>query len=336
MVMVVASAIAMLVVIVVMMLVVVASAIAMLVVIVVMMLVVVAIAIAVLVVIVVMMLVVVATAVAVLVVIVVMMLVIVASALTMFVVIVVVMLVIVTSALAMLVVVMVVMFMLFLKSLYRILKSVLVLHGRKNILAVKAIPGSCHDNSAFVMLAKKIYTLADLLISCALCMRKHDRRSVLDLVVIELAKVLHIHLTLVYVGNRSEAIKRCAMLLRGLSRANNVGKLAYARGLNDDSVGIVLLKNLYKRLGKITNQRATDATRIHLGNLNSRISKEATVDTDLTKLILDKNNLLACICFLNKLLNQRGLTCAKEAGKYIYFSHFKSPLNNTFTNNIIP
>lgn len=85
----------------------------------------------------------------------------------------------VASALVMLVVIVMLVVMmvlvLLLKSLYSILESILVLHGLKNILTVKAVPGCSYDNCALVMLTEKAYALADLLVSCALCMRKHDR-----------------------------------------------------------------------------------------------------------------------------------------------------------------
>ena len=196
-----------------------------------------------------------------------------------------------------------------------------MLHSRKNVPALQAVPGGGYDNSALVVLTKERNALGNLLVSCALGMRKHDSRRIGNLVVIELTEVLHIHLALVYVSNGGKAVEYCAMLLCSLGSAYNVRKLANARGLDDNSVGSVFLKHLNKRLGKITNQRAADAAGIHLGDLNACIGKEAAVNTDLAKLVLDKHNLLACVGLFNKLLDQRGLACAEEAGKYINFSH---------------
>ncbi len=144
-------------------------------------------------------------------------------------------------------------------------------------------------------------------------MREDDAGCVCDLIVIELAKVLHIHLTLIYVGNGGKAVKRSTVILCSLCRADNVGKLANARGLDNNSIGAILIDNLYKRLGKIANQRATDTTGVHLGNLNACIGKEAAIDTDLAKLVLNENHLFACIGLFNKLLYERGLTCSEEA-----------------------
>ena len=252
-----------------------------------------------------------------------------ASALTVLVVVVMVMLVVVVTVataltvLVVIVVMMVVMVVLFLKSLYRILNGVLMLHSKENVLTVKEIPGSCHDNSLSVMLTKETNALGNLLILCGLGMGEDDGGSMLDLVVIELAKVLHIHLALINVGNGGEAVKSCTVLLGSLCRADNVRELTNARGLDDDSIGIILLKNLNKRLGKIANKRAADTAGVHLSNLDTCIGKESAVNTDLTELVLNENNLLTCICLFNQLLDKRGFTCAKEAGKYINLCHCK-------------
>ena len=311
-----ATTIAMLVVIVVMMLVIVASAIAVLVVVVVVMIVIMATTIAMLVVVVVVMIVIVASVVAVLVVTVVMMLMVVATAIAVLVVVVVVMVVIMATAIAVLVVVVVMMvvmvMVLFLKVLDSVLESVAVLHSSENVLAVKAIPGGSDDYSGLVVLTEKSYALGNLLVLCGLCVREDDCRCMLDLVIIELAKVLHIHLALIYVGNGGKAVELCANTCV-LHRLDNVGKLADTRWLDNYSVGVVLLKHLNQRLGEIANERAADAAGVHLGNVDACIGKEASVNADFTKLVLDKHEFLTRIRFLNKLLDKGGLTCSEEA-----------------------
>ena len=83
-----------------------------------------------------------------------------------------------------------------------------------------------------------------------------------------------------------------------------------------------LVKNLNESLGEIADKRAADTARVHLGDLNACILKETAVDTDLTELIFYKNELFAHVRFLDELLDKSGLTCAKKAGKNIYFRHF--------------
>ena len=295
----VASALTVLVVVVmVMMLVIVASALTVLVVVVVMvMLVIVTSALTVLVMIVmVMMLVVVASALTVLVV-VVMVLVVVASALAVLIVIVVMMvLVVMTAALAVLVVVvmvmmLVMMLMLLLKLVKSVLEGILLLHSGKNILAVKLVPRSGYDSSGSVVLSDKLNRSLDLLCLGKVGMRKNDRGSVGDLVIVELAKVLHIHLALIHVCNGSEAIELGILSLYRLDSLDNVGELTNSAGLDDNAVGVELVKHLYKRLGEITDERATDTAGIHLGNFNAGVLKEASVNTDLTELVFYEHKL---------------------------------------------
>ena len=112
--------------------------------------------------------------------------------------------------------------MLLFKSLYCIIKCILMLHSGKNIRSVKIIPRSCNDNRILVVLTKKVYTLGYFLVSCGLGMRKNDTGCVLNLVIIELTKVLHIHLALINVCNGSKAVKHRSLLLCRLGRLNNV------------------------------------------------------------------------------------------------------------------
>ena len=310
----------------VMMVMVVATAIAVLVVVVMMVMrVIVASAVAVLVVIMmVMMLVVVASAIAMLVVIVVMMLVIVASAVAVLVVIMVmVMLVVVASAVAVLIVIVVMMMvvMLLLKCADSIIEGILVLHCRKNVRACKLIPGSRDYGGGSVILSDESGSLLDSRLLCGVGMRKDNGGSVADLIAEELAKVLHIHLTLTCVNNGGEAanLKICA--LNALNCFHNVGELTNARGLDKNSVGIVLCENLGKSLRKIAYKRAADTARIHLGDFDTGILEEAAVNADLAKLVLDKDELLAGVSLFYKLLDERGLTCAEEARKNINSSH---------------
>ena len=157
----------------------------------------------------------------------------------------------------------------------------------------------------------------------------------LYLVVIKLTKVLHIHFALINVCNGSKAIKCCTVLLCSFCSTDNIRKLTNTRGLDNYSIRCVLLKHLNKSLGKITNERAANTTGVHLCDLDTRIGKEASVNTNLTKLVFDKHNLFTGICLGKKLLYQGCFTGTEESGKYIYLCHYHSPLNNTFTINIV-
>ena len=253
--MIVATAVAVLVVIVVVMLVIVAAAIAVLVVIVVVMLVIVATAVAVLVVIVVVMLMLVTTAIAVLIVIVVVMLVLVATAITVLVMIVVVMLVLVAAAVAVLVVIVVVMVLMIVLELLKILcEGVALFHSGKNVLAVNVRPRGGNDNRLGIMLTYELYCLLNLECLGNVGVREDNGGCVLNLIVEELTEVFHIHLALTCIDNGGEAVKLCSFGFNTANCTDNVGKLANTRGLDDYSVGVVLFENLCKRLGKVANE----------------------------------------------------------------------------------
>ena len=217
--------------------------------------------------------------------------------------------------------VVVVMLVLLLERLYGVSKSVAVFHSGKDVLTVKIVPRGCHDSGIGIVLTEKLNALGDLVILGSLGMRKNDCRGVSDLVVIELAKVLHIHLALVDIGNGGKGVESGVLPLNGLSGSNNIGKLTDAGGLDNNAVGIVLLKHLSQGLRKIADERAADTARIHLGDLDTGIGKEAAVDRNIAELVFNKNYLFAGVSLLDQLLYKSGFSGAEEAGEYVDFRH---------------
>ena len=160
-----------------------------------------------------------------------------------------VMLVIVAMALlTVMVMVVMVVLMLLLKSLKRRIKSILLLHSGEDILAVELVPRSGYNGCCSVVLSDKLNCAFNLLSLGNVGMRKNYRRCVSDLIVIELAKVLHIHLALIYVCNGGEAVKLSVLCLNRLYRFDYVGELTYSAGLDDNSIGMEFVKHLFKRL----------------------------------------------------------------------------------------
>ena len=313
MIVVVATAAAMLVVIVMVMLV----AVAVLIVIVVVMLV----AVAVLVVIVMVMLVAIAVlvvvmmvmlvAIAMLIVIVVVMLV----AIAMLIVVVVVMLV----AIAMLIMVVVVMLVLKFGKLF--FESFAVLHCTEYLFAVDLVPRCGYDNSVFVFASDELNRFFYLVRLCNVGMRKDNAGCVINLIVEKFTEVLHIHLALAGINDGGKAVELCVFGFYSLYGLDNVGELADTRGLNNNSVGCILLKNLSERRRKITYERATDTTRVHLRDLDTGILEKSAVNADLTEFVFDKHYLLTDVCFGKKFLYKRGLSRSEKARKNVYFRH---------------
>jgi hypothetical protein len=159
-----------------------------------------------------------------------------------------VMLVVVMTAMAFLIVVMVMMLMLMLQMLKLLCESIALFHSGENSRAVKLIPRSCNNNCLGVIFLDNMKRLFKLRFLCGLCMRENDAGCVLDLIAEELAEVLHIHLAFVRINNGSEGVKLCLLAANCGSRLDNVGELTNARGLNNNSVGVILLENLAESL----------------------------------------------------------------------------------------
>ena len=101
-------------------------------------------------------------------------------------------------------------------------------HGVVTIVAVR------------VLLAQQRHGGVELLGADALGAREDDGACVLDLVVEELAEVLHVHPALVRVDHGREAVERHLVGLHALHGADDVAQLADARGLDEDAVGVKL------------------------------------------------------------------------------------------------
>ena len=142
-----------------------------------------------------------------------------------------------------------------------------------------------------------------------------------DLVVVELAEILHIHLALVCVCDGREAVELHILHMEVLHGANDVAQLADAGGLDQNAVGVELGEHLAQRLAEIADETAADAAGIHLGNLNAGLLQKAAVNRDLAKFVLDQHKLLACERLGNQLLDERRLARAEKAGENINFGH---------------
>ena len=193
------------------------------------------------------------------------MLVIVAVALLAVLVVVMLMLMIVAVALlAVFVVMMTVMMVMLVRRLGKLthfcLKGGFSLHSLKKLCARKLIPRGGNDNCGSVMLLEKGYAICDLLVGHLSRVAEYDAACILNLIVKELAKVLHVHLALVSVNNGGESVKNCALGVRIFNCLYDVGKLTNARRLDKDAVGGVFVNNLLESNREVANEGAADTT----------------------------------------------------------------------------
>ena len=194
-----------------------------------------------------------------------------------------------------------VMMMVMLRSLCQtrklLLNGVATLHGSQKLCAVELLPRGGHDRSGRVMLAQQCHGLGDLFLADTLRVGEDDTARIFNLVVKELAKVLHIHLAFFHVCHGGKAVEDHVIGRDVLHRADNVGQLANARRLDQNTVGVILVKHFAECLAKVAHERATDATAVHFGDLDPRVLHKTAVNTDLTELVFDQHQLLARIGF---------------------------------------
>ena len=236
------------------------------------------------------------------------------------------------AVLIMLIMVMVVMVVLVLgllgKELQLLFKGILVLHRLENLCAGELIPRGGNDGGVLVVLAQQSDAGFKLFGLDTVRAAQNDGVCVLDLVVIELAEVLHIHFALVCIGNGGEAIQRNVFHVQVLHGTDHIAQLAYAGRLDQNAVRVVGLQHLMQRLAEVAHKAAADAALAHLGDFNAGVLQKAAVNGNLAELVFDEDELFALKSFGDQLADQRGFACAEEAGKNIDFRHILMPFRN--------
>ena len=201
------------------------------------------------------------------------------------------------------------------------LEGVFTLHGLQDLGAGELLPGRCNDGRRLVVLPQQVHHRLQLGLGHTRGAAEDDGTGVLDLVVEELAEVLHIHFALSGVGHGGEAVENGLLHLQALNGPDDVRQLAHAGGLDEDAVGMVLLHHLAQGLSEVAHQAAADAAGVHLGDLDAGVLQKAAVDADLAEFVLDEHQLFALISLLDQLLDERGFAGAQKSGKNIDFCH---------------
>ena len=190
---------------------------------------------------------------------------------------------------------------------------VLTLHSGKDLLAVDIIPGSGNDGSLVVKLLYHCHSSCKLFLGKLLGTAENDGLCAFDLVLVELAEILHIHFDLGCIGNSSIAVEADLSAINIHHSLDDIGKLANARGLDKDTVRAELLQHLLQSLAEITYKRTAYTALVHLGDFDTCVLHKSAVNADLAELVLDKHELLTGVCFLEQLLYESGLTCSEKA-----------------------
>ena len=214
------------------------------------------------------------------------------------------------------------------KELQLFFKGILVLHRLENLCAGELIPRGGNDGGVLVVLAQQSDAGFKLFGLDTVRAAQNDGVCVLDLVVIELAEVFHVHFALVCIGNGGEAIQRNVFHVQVLHGTDHIAQLAYAGRLDQNAVRVVGLQHLTQRLAEVAHKAAADAALAHLGDFNAGVLQKAAVNGNLAELVFDEDELFALKSFGDQLADQRGFACAEEAGKNIDFRHILMPFRN--------
>ena len=196
----------------------------------------------------------------------------------------------------------------------------LAVHDRDDLAAGEGGPVGGDDGGGGVLFGQQGHGVGDLLLAGVAGAAEDDAGSVADLVIVELAEVLHIHLDLVHVGDGHKAVEDDGQGLgHAFHGAGHIGQFAHAGGLDEDAVGVVGLHDLLESFPEVAHQGAADAAGVQFVDLDAGLPHEAAVDADLTEFVFDQDDALSDEALLDQFFDERGLACAQKAGKNINF-----------------
>ena len=198
-----------------------------------------------------------------------------------------------------------------------------LLNGGEDGLAVQRVPGSGEDGGVRVFLPEHAGGGLQLLLAQLLGPGEDDGAGVFNLIVVELAEILHVDPHLGGVGHGDEAVQ---LQFRGLGGGvlhghDHVGELSHAGGLNEDAVRVELGGHVLESLVEVPHQGAADAAGGHLGNLDAGLLQKAAVNADFAELVFNEDQLFPLERLRQQLFDEGGLARPQEARDNVNFRH---------------
>jgi hypothetical protein len=200
------------------------------------------------------------------------------------------------------------------------------LHSLQQLRAGELIPRSGNQRSMIIMLTEHCNSGIQLSLGDGIGTGKDDGRSGFDLVVVEFTEVLGVNLHLASVSHGYGIAQNHIISSNLLHSSDNIRQLTHTGRLDDHTIGMVLGNHFLQSLAEIAHQTAADAAGVHLGDVDASILQKAAIDADLTKFVLDEDNLLTTVCLADHLFDQGSFACAQKAGVNINFCHVFAPL----------
>ncbi len=242
-------------------------------------------------------------------------------AMFMMVVMLVVMVVIVAAAGAVLTMFMMVVLLLMEQFLQFIIQSILLSHSFYKLRPCELIPVSGYDGSCGIALPQPLHAVVQFFLGETGCVAEDQAACIGDLIVKEFAEVFLVHLAFLGIHNSGEAVQLDIMGIDALHCLDDITELAHTGGFDEDAVGLVILQHLFQCFAEITHKAAADAAGIHFRDLYTGILQEAAVDADLTELIFDQDEFFADIALSNELFDQGCFSGTEEAGENCNLCH---------------
>lgn len=138
------------------------------------------------------------------------------------------------------------------------LQRILVFHRLQDELTIELIPRCRDDGSVGIVFSQQRHSIHQLFLTHAVRTAEDDSSSMLDLVIEELTKVLHVNFALGRVSHSNKGVQLNIMVIQTLHSSDDVRQLTYAGRFDKDTVGMELGQNLLQCLPKVTHQAATD------------------------------------------------------------------------------
>ena len=202
-------------------------------------------------------------------------------------------------------------------------QSLAVLHGVDELLAGELIPWGGNHGGPVVMGPEEGNGGIQFLLGDSVGTAEDNGGGAFNLVVVELAKVAHIHLALAGIchGHGVAQLRAGHLLHCG----HHVAELAHAGGLNDHPVGGILGHHLLQGLAEIPHQGAADTAGVHLPDFDPRLLEEAAVNADFPEFVFNQHQLLPGVALGNHFFDEGCFPRAEKAGINIDFGQQNAP-----------
>ena len=204
-------------------------------------------------------------------------------------------------------------------------QGVLLFQYFQNLCTGQLFPGGSENVRRGIVFSQQFHAGGQLGIGNTGGVAEDNGTGVFDLVVEEFPEVLHVHLTLIHIGNRGKGTQYDFVRVNVGHSLDDIAELAYTGGFDQNPVGRIFGNHLLQGFGKVAYQTAADAAGVHFGDVYPCILQETAVDADVAEFVFDQHQLFAAVGLCDQLFDQCGFSGTQKAGEYINSCHKNTP-----------